>query len=261
MPSPLPGMDPYLEGSLWAGTQGSLIYTIRAALTHSLPAGYFAEMDQYVWLQTADGEITRLGQPDFLIGTGAGIRDAGGPGGLAVAEPTSRTALASPRKKKGNRYVRIVDQNDNRVVTVIELLSPSNKDQGEDRENYIAKRKDYLVTGTNLVEIDLLRSGDRIPLGKPTPPPADYYILVSRAEEFPRADVWGFSVRDRIPVVPVPLKQGDRAVPLSLRECLDRAYDDAGYGMRINYSRPPVPALRAADAEWAAGLHNPSVDK
>jgi hypothetical protein len=161
-------MDPYLEGALWAGTHGSLIYTIRAALTHSLPAGYYAEMDQYVWLQTDEGEVDRLGKPDTFVANGSGVANTRTPGALLVAEPTAHTTLASPKKKKGNRYIRIMDQLDNHVITVIEVLSPSNKKPGEDRDSYIAKRKEYLATGTSLVELDLLRSGDRIPLGKPT---------------------------------------------------------------------------------------------
>jgi hypothetical protein len=253
MPSPFPGMDPHLEDpAFWPGTHGSLIYTIRAALTPALPPGYYAEMDQYVWVQEADEEAVLLGQPDVYVANGSGAR---GPARTAaVADPTARTTLAASKKKKGNRFIRIADQADNRVVTVIELLSPSNKDPGDDRDNYLAKRKEYLATGTNLVEIDLLRQGDRIPLGKPAPPPADYYILVSRASEFPRADVWGFTVRDPIPAFPVPLKPRDGFVPLELRPCLDRAYEDAGYGNRIDYGSPPNPPLRPTDAEWASDL-------
>ena len=250
MPSPFPGMDPYLEGSLWPDVHGSLIYTIRAAIAAELPPGYFAEMGQYVWVQEADGRDKRLGQPDVVLANGHGTVGSNS-GGVALAEPTSRTTLTSPKKKKGNRYIRIVDKDDKRVLTVIELPSPSNKEAGEDRDNYIAKRKDYLATGTNLVEIDLLRSGDRIPLGKPTPPPADYYILVSRANAFPRAEVWAFTVRDAIPDFPVPLGSGDSPIPLQLRPCLDRAYDDAHYGSRIDYHSLPDPPFISADVQWA----------
>lgn len=228
MPSPFPGMDPYLEApAFWPGVRATLVVEMRREIARHLPAGYYAEIDQYVWVQEADTDRGPLvGKPDAFVATSGPV--AAGAAPIAIAEPTAQTTLAVPKKKKGNRYVRIMDQAGNRVVTVVELLSPANKDSGGDRDNYIAKRKEYLATGTNLVEIDLLRAGDRIPLGKPAPPPADYYILVSRAKDFPRADVWGVTVRDAIPGIPVPLDPGSDPIPLALRPPLDLAYEDAG---------------------------------
>jgi hypothetical protein len=254
MASPFPGMDPYLEApAFWPGVHTTLVVEMRREIARQLPSGYYAEIDQYVWVQEADPDRGPLvGKPDAFVAASSPV--PAGTAAIAIAEPTARTALAAPKKKKGNRYIRIVDQTGNRVVTVIELLSPANKDPGGDRDNYIAKRNEYLATGTNLVEMDLLRAGDRVPLGKPSPPPADYYVLVSRAKDFPRADVWGFTVRDAIPGIPVPLNPGSGTIPLFLRPGLDLAYEDAGCERRIDYSHPPAPPLRKADAEWAEEL-------
>ncbi len=256
MPSPFPGMDPYLEDAdLWPDVHGTLIYNFRAAIAAQLPDGYAARTDRYVWIQDADtDEKWRQGKPDvFVIESDAEGSGAKSGRRTAVAEPTAYVTFPAS-KRTGNRVIKIIDQKDRRVVTVVELLSPANKTAGEDRTFYLDKRKEYLATGTNLVEIDLLRDGDRLPMGRPKPRSADYYILVSRAEEFPRVGVWALTVRDPLPTIPVPLKEGDPDVPLALRPCLERAYDDARYGDEIDYAAPPDPPLRRPDAEWASEL-------
>jgi hypothetical protein len=262
MPSPFPGMDPYLEGALWPDVHGSLIFTIREALVPGLPDGYFARMDQYVWLGEDDDEPTRGGKPDtFLVGPrGHTVRPTPA-ATVATAEPTARTRLTGPKRVRRKRYIRLIDGEDQSVVTVIELLSPSDKLPKKDRTHYLAKRGEYLAAGANLVEIDLLRKGRRVPMGEPEPPAADYYVLVSRAEAFPAAEVWGFNIQEPIPVFPVPLRPEHDPVPLDLRACLDRAYDAANYGGQIDYAEPPDPVLRKPDAEWAADLLKKSAKK
>jgi Protein of unknown function (DUF4058) len=253
MPSPFPGMDPYLEDpARWPDFHGAMIYAIRAALTPLLPERYSAGVDQYVWLHEPDLDTRRrLGKPNAFVTDEA--EPTAGPVASALA------ALAAPAvstlpvvRRTGPRYVRITDPEHRRVVTVIELLSPSNKDSAGDRDAYLAKRNEYLATGVNLVEIDLLRAGERLPLGDPAPDPGDYYVIVSLADAFPHVGVWPFTVRDPLPEVPVPLSGPDPAARVNLRACLDRAYDEARY--RINYDRPPTPRLRKPDATWARDL-------
>jgi hypothetical protein len=254
MPSPFPGMDPYLEGDLWPDVHGSLIYTIRAALAAKLPAGYLASIDQYVWLGEGEPEkLSRAGRPDAFVSNGATVGRATDRG-IAVAEPTVHVRLTMPKKVQRKRYIRLVDAEDRAVVTVIELLSPWDKLPKKDRAHYQVKRAEYLAASVNLVEIDLLRRGNRVPMGEPEPPEADYYMLVSRAIEYPEADVWAFTVRDPIPTLPVPIKPEHSAIPLDLRACLDKAYNESRYGTHIDYSLPPDPALRKPDADWAGEL-------
>jgi hypothetical protein len=253
MPSPFPGMDPYLESpALWPDAHGALIYTIRAALAAALPDGYTASTDQYAWLAAADpDDRPRGGSPDVFLTNGPSPAPAPPAGGAGVAEPTGRVVLAGAAEVRRKRFIRLVDASDQSVVTVVEVLSPSDKLPKKDRTRYLAKRDEYLGAGANLVELDLLRRGLRLPMGEPE---ADYYAVVTRADQYPNAAVWAWTVRDPLPALPVPLRPEHGAVTLDLRACLDKAYDESRYGKRIDYAAGPVPPLRKPDAAWAAEL-------
>lgn len=255
MPSPFPGMDPYLEGSVyWAGFHARFIVAISEAIVAQLPPGYYAEVEQHVWLEDEAGDDRYpFAIPDTYLADG-------GAGTVVATRKKKRQAAPAlevtlPKlTKRPHKYVKVVDKANNRVITVIELLSPSNK-SGEDRDNYLLKRAEFFAAKVNLVELDLLRDGERMPFGKPKPPPADYYALVCRGH--PKASVWGWTVRDPLPVLPIPLKPADGEVELDLKPCLDRTYDGAGYRTRLRYDRPPESPLRVADAEWASANANP----
>src|SRR5262249_16881582 len=133
-------------------------------------------------------------------------------------------------------------------ITVLELLSPSNKAPGSDREDYLAKRRQVLAGPTHLVEIDLRRGGTRPNL--PELPLCDYYVLVSRSEQRPNLDFWPIHLRKRLPVVPIPLMAPDPDVLLDLQVVLDRTYDAANYGKYI-YGETPEPPLSPEDLAWA----------
>jgi hypothetical protein len=244
-------MDPYLEEpSLWPDVHGALVYAIRAALSAVLPATYAAYVDRYIWLHEPDAETrTRLGKPDVYL------TQQHEPSGAAVATVAAPSVVTLPAVRlEGQRYLRVVDRSNRRIVTVIELLSPSNKEPGPECDNYLAKRNEYFATGTNVVEIDLLRAGQRLPLGDPPPPPSDYLIFVCRAADFPRAGVWPFSVRDPLPPLVVPLNPQDGSVTIALKPCFDRIYDEAPHASEIDYTQHPVPPLRGPDAAWAREL-------
>ena len=132
---------------------------------------------------------------------------------------------------------------------MIEVLSPSNKRNGEGRRAYLEKRTAAFASLTNLVEIDLLRAGESMPVvrGRPT---SDYSILISRSWARPGADLLPFSVRDEIPRCPCPC-DGRRRSPPDLGAILHGLYDRAGYDLRIDYPRPPDPPLPEDDAAWA----------
>lgn len=256
MPSPFPGMDPYLENpDRWPAVHTGLIVNIQAALNRTLPDDLVAEIDQYVWVAEDGGDGELLGKPDLLVpepyppdnGSGYPTDPSG------VTSPTATVTLPANKLRK-NRALKITTTDGARVVTVIEILSPSNKNRGEDRDAYLSKRSEYFAARANVVEIDLLRDGDRLPMGRPRPPAADYYVLISRAGEYPSARVWSFSVRERIPVIPVPLGPATPAVPLDLQQCLAEVYQNGRFDRKLGYATPPVPPLRRDDADWAAEL-------
>ncbi len=151
---------------------------------------------------------------------------------------------------KGQPVVRIIDAKNRRVVAVIEMLSPANKSRGVDHDAYLAKRQEYLKSGTNLVEIDLLRAGQRPPIaGAATL--CDYSILVSRAADFPDAGYWPLTIRDALPTIPIPLDPGVADVRIGLQGCLERSLEQGRYEEEIDYTQPaPPPEMNEADREW-----------
>lgn len=250
MPSPFPGMDPYLEEpSLWPDVHAAMLVMMRMDLNAVLPERYSAYIDRYVWLEDADRDRERGGVPDLYVADrNVGHTEVAHTATLAA--PASETLVLPALRRTGTRFLRIVDRGTRRIVTLIELLSHSNKAGGADGQAYLAKRRDCFATGTNLVEIDLLRAGER------TPPTNewDYRILVSRASDFPRVEVWNVRLREALPSIPIPLNPGDGEPVLNLQSCLNRTYDGAPYAKDIDYSQPPVPPLGDADAEWANAL-------
>jgi hypothetical protein len=147
-------------------------------------------------------------------------------------------------------YLELIDMATKEVVTVIEVLSPANKRRGEGREKYGSKRQKIFDSSTHLVEIDLLRGGEPLPvLGDSNE--SDCRILVSRSNQRPIADLYLFNLPDPIPAFPLPLRPEDVEPVLDLQALINQVYDRAGYDFEIDYSAEPVPALSEPDAVWA----------
>lgn len=252
MPSPFPGMDPYLEDPwIWPDFHLTFAVALRTELNRRLPSGYVALVDRYVWVQEPETEeYKRFGKPDvFLTGEGG---SKGPPTAAAVVAPVEITLPSLT--DKGIPYVKLVDRTHRRLVTVIELLSPANKAPGKDREAYLMKQREYLASDVNLVEMDLLRKGERLPWIAPSVSAADYYVMVSRTTKRPAALVWPFSVRESLPPVAIPLTEKDGDVALELGTCMNQVYDSAGYARELDYSQPPNPPLEEPNATWACEL-------
>jgi hypothetical protein len=146
-------------------------------------------------------------------------------------------------------FLEVRDCRDRELVTIIELLSPSNKRPGDNRSQYLSKRRQILRSDAHLVEIDLLRGWPPMPAeGRPA---VDYSVLISRAGRRPVAEFWPIRLRDRMPVIPIPLKEGDPDSRVDLQAVLNQAYDRPAYEDFIYYGSPEPP-LTAEDAEWAA---------
>jgi hypothetical protein len=250
-------MDPYLEGDLWQEFHETLAGAIRAQLLPRLAPKYVALLaKRYVigrpTLGIFDIPAQRAFYPDVHISRPPDRWPVHVPGGtgLAVAEPV--VELPSPVLEEVPLLsVEIRDIAQRRLVTIIEILSPVNK-HGEGAREYDGRRMELLQTATHLLEIDLLRGGQRIQLVGQQPP-AHYYIYLSRIQRRPYTQVWPISLRRPLPVVPVPLLPPDPDVPLDTQAAVQACFDLVGYERLLNYAAPPPPPdLSAEDAAWAA---------
>jgi hypothetical protein len=140
-----------------------------------------------------------------------------------------------------------------KLVTAIEVLSPTHKKTKEARAKYLDKRRDLIRSGVNFVEIDLLRAGEPMPL-RNSPPPSDDRILICRPRMGWTADLYGFSCTTPIPAITIPLLPGDAEPTLDLNAVLHALVDRARYDLSIDYHQPPVPPLRPEDESWAATI-------
>lgn len=167
---------------------------------------------------------------------------------VATLEPT---VLPQPRFIKVRElYLHVLDAESREIVTVIELLSPTNKTPGE-RNDYLAKRDSLLDAGVNLLELDLLRGGRRIPTSEPLPP-GDHYAFLSRAAYPAEVSVFSWSLRDRLPTLPVPLRSAEADVMVDFQAVFDRTFDEGGFGYRLRYDARLAPPLSPPDWEWVA---------
>jgi hypothetical protein len=260
MPSPFPGMDPYLEDSeIWRGVHHYFITFTASALNTVLPPRYVAAVDERLYLVQPDRDI----YPDVRVqqvhrGRSAKHPSSVGSTATVAADPPWVLNVEPVEVSEGFIDI-ILPAEGRRVITTIEFLSPSNKRTGsEGRELYRAKQHEVLASDTHLVEIDLLRRGEHTvaaPLQSLLRKGAwDYLVSLSRGGQRDRCEVWAFTLRQPLPRISVPLTGKDPDVPLDLQIIFDRVYDDGAYGRRLNYRDSPTVALPPADLRWANAL-------
>ena len=238
--SPFPGMDPWLEHpAWWPNVHQSLITYSRDALQRVVGDRYFVSIGERVYVETADHSY----YPDVSIVEQRRGRSAA----LAVDADTPVVVIVEPVEHR-EVFLEISDAvSGERIVTVIEVLSPANKRPGPGRDLYLHKQAEILASTTNLVEIDLLRDGDpTVAIPSHRRRETAYGVVVSRAADRLRRDLYPIRLLDRLPRVAIPLEGEDAAV-LDLQAVLDETYEKGGFGRRIDYRRPPVPPLSASD--------------
>lgn len=250
MPSPFPGMNPYLEQpSVWHDFHQSFIPVLRGLLAEQVRPNYLVKLEEQVYIhQISEEECSYLGRPDVSLLAGRGKEFRSNEMAAALFDAPHYGQLPAVTDTERLSYIEVVDRDNLELITVIELLSPSNKKLGGDREQYLVKRRELIASSVHLVEIDLLRGGTRMPVEDL--PDCDYCVLVSRSEDRPRVGLWPIRLRETLPEIPIPLRSPDPDARVSLKEVLDRVYDSAGYADYI-YQGKPHPPLHPADAEWA----------
>jgi len=252
MPSPFPGMDPWLERpTLWPDVHDSLILALRKVLTPLLRPRYYVAVQQRTVVAVVASEFDPMIPDIAVVKSNISFPSVAESTSIFLDEPFV-VEVPEPEMITED-YLEVVDAADDKVVTIIEILSPSNKYTGKDRKKYEFKRNRIFQTNTSLVEIDLLRDGTPMPFTflQTNGVQRHYRIFVKRGDRARRAFLYPFDVRQPIPVFPLPLQRGDVEPPIQLGKVLQDVYDEGGYDMRIDYSQPPVPPLSEADAKWA----------
>jgi hypothetical protein len=247
-------MDPYLERrGVWEQVHTDLIVSIRRFLTPLLRPHYHVGIEERTYLSVLPSDDQNTGMPDILVAAPLFPTGAATPSTMAasVAGAPVVAQLPLPEEVK-ERYLEIRTIPDQQVVTVIEILSPTNKTTREGREIYEKKRLKVLGSLTHLVEIDLVRAGQ--PFAMKAPRQSDYRLVVSRSQGRPYADVYLFGLRDLIPDLPIPLRSGETEPLVPLNQILHEVYDQGGYDLIIDYKQPPQPPLSEVDIEWTAGI-------
>lgn len=249
MVSPFPGMDPYLEGDLWTTFHIQLAVEIARQLTPQLLPRYFAFANQRQVADTPDEvaiEATDV-YPDVGVIEAKPARPA--PASAVLAEAPLKLTTVMPSQVP-HSWVEIRDHAGRALVTLIEILSPTNK-RGDGRREYLRKRNKILRSSAHLVEIDLLRKGKRVPMAEPLPP-GDYFVFLTRVNARPETEVWPVALSDSLPRVHIPLREPDPDVPLDLQQAFNNIYEQSPYGVAIDYFKPPDVTLTKAAALWAA---------
>jgi hypothetical protein len=260
MTSPFPGVDPYLQRR-WSDIHSTVVPAIKESLQPHLPPGLKARSEERVVLTRDDRRFADYRTDVAAVSVPAGDRrrpDAA-PAGASTAVLDRPPVVAEfYTEPEIDTFVQIIDTTaGGRVVTAIELLSPKNKAAGDASRDYQRQVRDYAAAGVNLVEIDLIRGPrtrlrvrrDDLPPDQRTP----YLICVRRGAHPARWECYPIGLRERVPRVPVPLRDGDADVVLDLQPLLDRAYVAGGHD-DIDYAVPPQPRLSPVDEAWADAL-------
>ena len=216
MPSPFPGMDPYLEKpSHWPDVQIELIGAIRATLNRQLDSTYFAQIQERIYISTEDDPGRIELSPDVQV-TSQGIEGrastaSGEAGNVEIAEPLVLETLLD--EDIHEPFLEIIDAESRRVVTVIEVLSPANKfSRSQGLKSFRQKAPYHHEIASHWVEIDLLRRGISLPLRKRIRP-HEYFVHVSPVHLRTRGWVWPIRLSQRLPVVRIPLRRRRRRHP------------------------------------------------
>jgi hypothetical protein len=256
MKSPFPGMDPYLE-KWWEGVHQTLVIYARDAMQPQLPDDLWALAEDRVYIESDSGRMRQI-VPDVHVS-----RVYHEPKSQSAMLKEGCTAAAEPvlfelhDLEITESYIKIVDRAGGKVVTVIEFLSPANKSAGPGQNSYLEKQAEVLRSDTNLVEVDLIRAGERmlaLPRDKiPDEHRTDYLACISPAWKRKLRELYPMPLRQRLAVLPVPLRQHDSRISLDLQELIEQAYSKGRYD-RLDYTVELQPPLSAADAAWANAL-------
>jgi hypothetical protein len=250
MPSPFPGMNPYLEESdVWQDFHNRFVPALGDALAALVTPNFIVKIEEHLFIHEPPAEYRLLvGHSDVSM---ASERHSAQPTGATATIVSPMMARIPTVDFEKHLFLELRDRKNRDLITVLEVLSPTNKKPGADREQYLAKRANLLRSTAHFVEIDLLRGWPRMPIEEGVE--CDYSIMVSRVEDRPKVNFWPLRLRDPLPPIPIPLRPPHENVKLDLQVALHGVYDRARYKDYI-YQETPYPPLSPEDTLWAAAL-------
>ena len=256
MPSPFPGMDPFLESADSSPEVHSrLIVALADDLAPALMPDYYVAIEKRTYLSTPDDTLL-IGVPDAVVmgQPTPSLPVTPAPNVATLAKNNQPQTVVLPLAEEvQERYLEIRETQTDKVITLVEVLSPKNKRPGEGREAYLRKRQRVLTSATHLVEIDLLRQGMPMPVQGNVRPSA-YRILVSNRQQRPQAALYAFNLPDLIPAFHLPLRSQKPEPIVDLKPLLDGIYDRAGYPLRLALTADALPTLSPEDKAWVTTL-------
>ncbi|MGF1535092.1 MAG: DUF4058 family protein [Elainellaceae cyanobacterium] len=243
---PFPGMNPYLESPYrWPEIHHALISELARTLNLQIVPKYRAAIETRVYI-----DLSLVGIPDIYIRQRL-AQQSSRSSAVALSTKPERVMLPTPCEVTEG-YLEIRESATKRVVTLIEVLSPANKRNGEGRQKYLEKRQTVLSSATHFVEIDLLRQGEPMPLasGHQT----DYQVLVSRSDDRPTAERYAFNLQEQIPKFLLPLDTEDAEPVVDLKRLLDQVCQNTAVDIDIDYTTQPEPPLSEQNVSWLRSL-------
>jgi hypothetical protein len=241
-------MNPWLESaSLFGSLHFHLIAeTIRELQSALMARGYYIDASERIWVDESRREIL----PDAAV-----VRWRDQQTAAAVAEFDLPLKVKAALVERRETSLEIFDAQDHRLVTGIEILSPTNKQTTKGRRLYLRKQRELQGARVNLVEIDLLRKGRHLAAVPAALLPSretwDYLVSVQRGSSDDEFELYPISLRQPLPRIAIPLKEGDADIALNLQAVLTRVYEDTPFHIRVNYDRAPDPPLSDSDLAWA----------
>ena len=243
-----PGIDPFIEAqNYWPGFHNALITYCRDALAEHLPDAYDIWIEERIELVGHTSDEVKLVRPDVAVDRLPGYSAV--EHGLAVLEIEPTTVPFTLLEQVREAYLRILHRPERTLVTVLELLSPENK-AASGSSQYLAKRNKLFQGSANLVELDFLIGGNRLPMARPLPP-GHAYAIVARGDRRPDCEVYAWSIRQALTKIRVPLLAPDPDVVLDLAAVYATTFEKGRYARAIDYTKPPTLGLSPEDRAWA----------
>ncbi len=251
-------MDPFLENQEWEDFHTRFNTVISELLCPTLEPDYLVRVERRVYLERVGEDAATMRQADVAILSTDSPLPSGRRELASAGTATATECMLILPMQRSETYLVIRHRPTMEVVTVIELLSPSNKRSGGDgRREYLSERDELLSSTSHLVELDLMRGGERLPMDGSLPP-GEYHAIISRTYRRPRASVYSWTMQQAMPKIPIPLRRGDDDCWLDLQTAFTTVYALARYDLSVNYQTQLDPLPDPSLAGWLSQITSSS---